>query len=136
MRTIKNLLWALLPIFALTLVVGCEKEGDKTQEPAPEPGPIITKDSEIKLTLDADNAFSASFAGGTYVVQYEIVNPHTGEKISAEASEGWVNNFNYGITGALGFTVDANSGTEARECLVTVKYRYADDVVFVVKQGC
>lgn len=137
MRTIKNLLWALLPIFALTLVVGCEKGGDKTQEPAPEPepGPVIIKDSEIKLTLDEDNAFSASFAGGTYVVQYEIVNPHAGEKISAEASEGWVNNFNYGITGALGFTVDANSGTEGRECLVTVKYRYAEDVVFVVKQG-
>jgi hypothetical protein len=80
MRTIKNLLWALLPIFALTLVVGCEKEGDKTQEPAPtpEPSPEVIKDSEIKLKLEEDNAFSASFAGGTYVVQYEIVNPHAG----------------------------------------------------------
>ena len=111
----------------MTFVVGCE--------PTPEGGddPInVTKDSVIKLSKQTVNV---GVAGGTALIEYTIENPHTGEKISAEASEAWVNNFNYGITGALSFNVDANPGTEARECLVTVKYRFAEDAVFVVKQG-
>ena len=124
MRTIKNLLWALLPIFALTMV-GC---GDDPVEPN---GPVIKKDSTIKLEK---NKVDASLAGGTYVIGYAIENPHEGEKVTVEAAESWVNNFNV-ITGAISFDVDANTSDASRECLVTVKYRYADDAVFVVKQG-
>ena len=127
MRTFKNLLWAVLPLFALTFAVGCQEPGTGTDDPI-----NVTKDSVIKL---AKTNVSVGVAGGTSVIEYTIENPHAGEKISAEASESWVNGFNYNITGALGFNVDANKGTEARQCLVTVKYRYAEDVVFVVKQG-
>ena len=127
MRTIKNLMWALLPIFALTFVVGCEK-GPK-DEPQ---GPQVVKDSVIKLSA---NKVEASLAGGEYTMIYEIENAHAGEKITAEAAEAWVNNFNTGVSGILYFKVDANNSDKARECLVTVKYRYAEDVVFVVKQG-
>ncbi|MBO5856223.1 MAG: hypothetical protein J6Q62_06135 [Alistipes sp.] len=127
MRTIKNLMWALLPIFALTFVVGCEK-GPK-EEPQ---GPQVVKDSVIKLSA---NKVEASLAGGEYTMIYEIENAHAGEKITAEAAESWVNNFNTGVSGILYFKVDANNSDKARECLVTVKYRYAEDVVFVVKQG-
>ena len=124
MRTIKNLLWALLPIFALTMV-GC---GDDPVDPN---GPVIKKDSTITLEK---NKVDASLAGGSYVIGYGIENPHEGEKITVEAAESWVNNFNV-ITGAISFDVDANTSDASRECLVTVKYRYADDAVFVVKQG-
>ena len=127
MRTFKNLLWAILPIFALTFVVGCEK-GPK-EEPQ---GPQVVKDSVIKLSA---NKVEASLAGGEYTMIYEIENAHAGEKITAEAAESWVNNFNTGVSGILYFKVDANNSDKARECLVTVKYRYAEDVVFVVKQG-
>ena len=127
MRTIKNLMWALLPIFALTFVVGCEK-GPK-DEPQ---GPQVVKDSVIKLSA---NKVEASLAGGEYTMIYEIENAHAGEKITAEAAEAWVNNFNTSVSGILYFKVDANNSDKARECLVTVKYRYAEDVVFVVKQG-
>lgn len=126
MRTFKNLLWAILPIFALTFAVGCEDPQQGVDQPN------VVKDSTIKLGKTTVNV---GVAGGTTLIEYTIENAHAGEKISAEASESWVNNFNYGITGALGFNVDANTGTEERQCLVTVKYRYADDVVFVVKQG-
>ena len=127
MRTIKNLMWALLPIFALTFVVGCEKG------PEDEPqGPQVVKDSVIKLSA---NKVEASLAGGEYTMIYEIENAHAGEKITAEAAEAWVNNFNTSVSGILYFKVDANNSDKARECLVTVKYRYAEDVVFVVKQG-
>ena len=128
MRTIKNLLWAMLPIFALTLAVGCEKG----PENEPEPGPQIVKDSTIKLN---SNKVEASLAGGDYTMVYEIENAHAGEKITAEAAEAWVNNFNTSISGILSFSVDANNSEKARECLVTVKYRYAEDAIFVVKQG-
>lgn len=127
MRTFKNLLWAILPIFALTFAVGCEDPQNGTDDPI-----NVTKDST--LTLGKDKV-DASVGGGTYLIEYTIENAHQGEKISAEAAESWVSNFNYGITGALGFDVAANTGTQPRECLVTVKYRYADDAVFVVKQG-
>ena len=126
MRTFKNLLWAILPIFALTFAVGCEDPQQGVDQPN------VVKDSTIKLGKTTVNV---GVSGGTTLIEYTIENAHAGEKISAEASESWVNNFNYGITGALGFNVDANTGTEERQCLVTVKYRYADDVVFVVKQG-
>ena len=128
MRTIKNLLWAMLPIFALTLAVGCEKGPDNE----PEPGPQIVKDSTIKLN---SNKVDASLAGGDYTMIYEIENAHPGEKITAEAAEAWVNNFNTSISGVLSFSVDANNSDKTRECLVTVKYRYAEDAIFVVKQG-
>ena len=124
MRTIKNLLWALLPIFALTMV-GC---GDDPVDPNT---PTIKKDSTIKLEK---NKVDVGLAAGSYVIGYEIENPHEGEKITVEAAESWVNNFNV-ITGAISFDVDANTSDASRECLVTVKYRYADDAVFVVKQG-
>lgn len=126
MRTFKNLLWAILPIFALTFAVGCEDPQSGVDQPN------VVKDSTIKLSKTTVNV---GVAGGTTLIEYTIENAHAGEKISAEASESWVNNFNYGITGALGFNVDANTGSEERQCLVTVKYRYAEDVVFVVKQG-
>ena len=132
MRTAKNfLMMALMPFMAFALLVGCTETPDEPT-PGPGPGPVVEKDSTIKL---GKTTISASLAGGTYLIEYSIENPHQGEKISAEAAESWVKDFNYGITGALGFTVEANPTDAERECLVTVKYRYAEDVVFTVKQG-
>ena len=129
MRIFTNLLkFGFLPLLCFALAVGCTENPD---EPKPD-GPNYTKDSVIKL---GKTTVSASLAGGTYLIEYSIENPHQGEKISAEAAESWVKDFNYGITGALGFTVEANPTDVERECLVTVKYRYAEDVVFTVKQG-
>ncbi len=127
-RFISFLKFGVLPLFALALVVGCE-DGPKEE---PQDGPQFDKDSTIKLGKTTVNV---GVGGGSQLLEYTIENPHQGEKITAEAAEEWVNGFNYGITGALQFNVDANDGTEARECLVTVKYRFAEDVVFTVKQG-
>ena len=127
MRTIKNFIWALMPVFCLALAVGCHETPEVPDGPN-----VPNKDSVIKL---GKSTISASLAGGTYLIEYTIENPHQGEKITAEAAESWVKDFNYGITGALGFTVEANPTDAERQCLVTVKYRYAEDAVFVVKQG-
>ena len=127
MRTLKNfLMMGLMPIMALALIVGCEETpGDVNK-------PTLEKDSTIKL---GKTKISASLAGGTYLIEYTIENPHQGEKISAEAAESWVKDFNYSITGALSFAVEPNNTDAERECLVTVKYRYAEDAVFTVKQS-
>ena len=132
MRTIKNfLMMGLMPIVALALVVGCTNPGtDEPVNPGNKPNP--DKDSVIKMEKETVNV---SLAGGSCIVAYTIENPHQGEKISAEAAESWVKDFNYGITNALSFYVEPNNTDSARECLVTVKYRYAEDVVFTVKQG-
>ena len=101
-------------------------------------GPNVEVDSEIVL---GQSSVTASLDGGSYLVEYTVnylgegENPHAGVKITAEAAEDWVNNFGYSVTGVLQFNVDANTSAEERKCLVTVKYPYAEDVVFVVKQG-
>lgn len=120
--------FGVLPLLIITLGVACT-ENNKTDEPN---SPEFEKDSVIKL---GKTTVSVGVGGGSQLLEYTIENPHQGEKISAEAAEEWVNGFNYGITGALQFNVDANDGTEPRECLVTVKYRFAEDVVFTVKQS-
>ena len=138
MRTFTNLLkFGILPLLCFALVVGCTKDNNEVGPENPE-DPTIVKDCTIEL---GKTSVSASLAGGSYLIEYSIKyngegeNPHKGEKISAEAAESWVKDFNYGITGALQFSVEANPTDAARECLVTVKYRYAEDVVFTVKQG-
>lgn len=120
--------FGVLPLLFITLGVACT-ENNKTDEPN---GPDFQKDSVIKLSK---TTVSVGVGGGSQLLEYTIENPHQGEKISAEAAAEWVNGFNYGITGALQFNVDANDGTEPRECLVTLKYRFAEDVVFTVKQS-
>ena len=129
MKTIKNLLWSLLPVLCMAFVVSCTPPESQTNEPN---GPQVTKDSTIKLNK---NKVDAGVAGGDYTMIYEIENAHAGEKITVEAAESWVNNFDTSISGVLKFSVDSNSGSEERQCLVTVKYRYAEDAVFVVKQS-
>ncbi len=121
--------FGVLPILCIALAVGCEK-GPKEEQGGN--GPQFEKDSVIKLGKTTVNV---GVGGGSQLLEYTIENPHQGEKISAESAATWVNGFNYGITGALQFNVDANDGAEPRECLVTVKYRFAEDVVFTVKQG-
>lgn len=136
MRTLKNfLMMGLMPIMALALMVGCQDTPDGPDQPTP---PAVEKDCTIKL---GKTSISTSLAGGSYLLEYTIQyngegeNPHKNEKISAEAAESWVKDFNYAITGALQFTVEPNPTDAERECLVTVKYRFAEDVVFTVKQG-
>ena len=129
MKTIKNLLWSLLPVLCMAFVVSCTPPESQTDEPN---GPQVTKDSTIKLNK---NKVDVAVAGGDYTMIYEIENAHAGEKITVEAAESWVNNFDTAISGILKFSVDSNPGSEERQCLVTVKYRYAEDAVFVVKQS-
>ena len=136
MRTLKNfLMMGLMPIMALALMVGCNDTPEGPDQPTP---PAVEKDCTIKL---GKTSISTSLAGGSYLLEYTIQyngegeNPHKNEKISAEAVESWVKDFNYAITGALQFTVEPNPTDAERECLVTVKYRFAEDVVFTVKQG-
>ena len=129
MRKMANFLkFGVLPILCIALAVGCKKGSEDTDTPGLE----FQKDSVIKL---GSTTVNVGVGGGSQLLEYTIENPHQGEKISAEAAAEWVNGFNYGITGALQFNVDANEGSEPRECLVTVKYRFAEDVVFTVKQG-
>ena len=125
MKILKNLLWSLM---CLTLVVSCSEDtvddGGNT--------PTVTKDSKIKL---AKTEVAAGVSGGTYSVEYSIVNPHQGTKIEATATEPWVKNFKTNTDGVIRFTVEENTGSESRSCLVTVEYRFADPVIFKVKQG-
>ena len=104
MKTIKNLLWSLLPVLCMAFVVSCTPPESQTNEPN---GPQVTKDSTIKLNK---TKVDAGVAGGDYTMIYEIENAHAGEKITVEAAESWVNNFDTAISGILKLSVDSNPG--------------------------
>ena len=127
MRTLKNfLMLGLLPILALAFV-GCENNN-----PDGPNGPTPVKDSVIKLN---EETVSASYGGGSVMVSYSIENPHSGEKISVKAEDNWVGDFDTSFTGAFSMVVKPNDTGAVRQTLVTVSYRYAEDVTFVLKQG-
>lgn len=126
MRTMKNfLMLGILPLIALA-VVSCGKDPDTEQN-----GPAPTKDSVIKLESET---VSASYGGGSIFVTYEIENPHQGEKITVKPAESWVTVADTSLTGAFQLSVAANDTEGERQSLVTVSYRYAEDVTFIVKQ--
>lgn len=129
MKILKNLLWSLM---CLTLVVSCSDDAVDDKGNNPNNPTEVTKDSKIKL---AKTEVAAGVAGGTYSLEYSLVNPHQGTKIEATAAESWVKDFKTNTDGVIRFTVEPNDGAEARSCLVTVEYRFADPVIFKVKQG-
>ncbi len=106
--------------------VGCEKNNPDGPD-----GPTPVKDSVIKL---AQQTVSTNYGGGTVMVSYTIENPHAGEKISVKAEDSWVGGFDTSFTGAFKMVVEPNDSGAARQTLVTVSYRYAEDVTFVLKQ--
>ena len=129
MKILKNLLWSLM---CLTLVVSCSDDAVDDKGNNPNNPTEVTKDSKIKL---AKTEVSAGVAGGTYSIEYTINNPHQGTKVEVSAAEPWVYDFKTNTEGVIRFTVEENTGSESRSCLVTVEYRYADPVIFKVKQG-
>ena len=54
MRTFKNLLWALLPLFCLSLAVSCTENQttDETPNNGGTNGPSVVKDTVIKMKKD------------------------------------------------------------------------------------
>lgn len=126
MKTLKNLLWSLLPLFCLTMVVSCGEDPTAgNNEPS-------GKDSKINL---AQSTVNVGPAGGTQVLEYEIVNPKGNVKISAKAADTWVKDFSTSITGALAFEVEPNETGAVRKCLVTIEYPYAKPAIFTVIQA-
>lgn len=132
MRNFKNfLLMGLLPLVGFALLAGCDETPDNVDDKPVVPPPV-EKDATIHL---AKSSITAAVSGGSYLIEYEIENAHQGEKLSAVAAEEWVYDFDTTISGAIGFKVAPNDGDVERETLVTVSYRFAEDVTFVVKQG-
>ena len=132
MRNFKNfLLMGLLPLVGFALLAGCDETPDKVDDKPVVPPPV-EKDATIRL---AKTMVTAAVSGGSYLIEYDIENAHQGEKLSAVAAEEWVYDFDTSISGAIGFKVAPNDGDVERETLVTVSYRFAEDVTFVVKQG-
>lgn len=132
MRNFKNfLLMGLLPLVGFALLAGCDETPDKVDDKPVVPPPV-EKDATIRL---AKTSITAAVSGGSYHIEYDIENAHQGEKLSAVAAEEWVYDFDTTLSGAIGFKVAPNDGDVERETLVTVSYRFAEDVTFVVKQG-
>lgn len=67
----------------------------------------------------------ATADGGSFTIEYEIVNPAEDGTVSAEASDSWIEVTDYTAAGTVSVSVAANSGA-ARNGNVTIVYEYAD----------
>ena len=127
MKTLKTLLWSLL---CLTFVVSC---GDDPVEPGKNPNlPNVTKDSKIELD---QTTITVSVAGGDASLGFTIQNPHANTELQFTATEDWVYDFNTDLADLIRFKVKPNPTDSARECMVTVEYRFANPVVFSIIQN-
>lgn len=86
--------------------------------------------SFIKTT---SSTIAASATGGSYNIEYSIINPIGGKAISASSNQSWVHSFDYSENGKIAFTVESNTG-EARTADVTLAYDGATNVVIKVTQ--
>lgn len=109
---------------ALVMLASCEPDGPE--------GPNVQKDSVITLKK---SEVTVGLGGGTCFVEYEIINPHDDASISVECAEDWITDINTQSADVVSFKVAANTGEQAREALVTIKYLYAEDATVLVKQG-
>lgn len=88
------------------LLVSCSKD-EKMAEPV--------------LVIDQESVDVPS-TGGTASVTYSLENPVEGERFSISADDEWVGQFNQDEEGVISFEVGQNTGQEARETAVVVKY--------------
>lgn len=128
MKTLKTLLWSLL---CLTFVVSCEKAPvDDSKEPGD--GPVVDWVSVIK---PKKSSISVGIAGGDYTLEYELQNPYPGTKLSASTSVDWVESVDCSTPNVIKIKVAPNNGSETRQCILTIEYRFADPVAVTIKQG-
>lgn len=98
-------------ILPAVLLSGCSKPG--TDSPLPEIIPDITG----SLLLPAE--------GGPASIAYSIAGHADDGKLSAAASEDWLDGFDCGTDGTVAFTVLPNEDTEDRSAVITLTYTWA-----------
>lgn len=98
-------------ILPAVLLSGCSKPG--TDSPLPEIIPDITG----SLLLPAE--------GGPASIAYSIARPADDGRLSAAASENWLDGFDCGTDGTVAFTVLPNEDTEDRSAVITLTYTWA-----------
>ena len=72
MRTFKNLLWAILPIFALTFAVGCEDPQQGVDQPNVVKDSVILKDSVVLVEIPMESDKSVVIAADTSFLETSV----------------------------------------------------------------
>lgn len=91
---------------------------------APTFAPIISADP---------TSINVPAAGKSCTINYSIVFPVDGNKISATSNQAWVKTFNYSTPGEISFVVEENTG-DARAATITLSYEGAENVTITVAQ--
>lgn len=74
-------------------------------------------------------SISISSEGGVMSVDYELVNPVSDGKVSADAGVEWVTDYDCVTDGKISFTVAPNTGAEERKAVLVIRYEYGEDVI-------
>lgn len=121
-----NTIFSVAMLVAMTLFTACD---DKETNVTPNP------DAEATISLKATTV-EASADGGDYTINYTILDPVEGGKISATTTEKWLGKFSTDVEGVISFTVAPNNSATERTATVEVAYSAAQKTEkFTVKQA-
>lgn len=107
----------LLIIAGFITLVCCQKN----EKPGPEPE---TETPDIQLGISG-NLILTSWAG-LDTIAYTITNPAEDGKVTASATETWIDGFGYDISDAVTFSYQENASTESRSSIISIEYAYGD----------
>ena len=111
---------------ALTLFAGCK--GDEPTPPTSQDAPQLTLDPNSKtVEVGAD--------GGSFSVNYELLNPKEGAMLKVTSEQPWVKNIDTSEQGVISFDVEASYEAAERKCRLEITYpEVYPNPVITVKQ--
>ena len=109
----KNIWLMVCSALTLTLFVGCKSE--EPLPPTPQEAPKLTLDEQSKtIEVGAD--------GGSFSVNYELLNPKEDASVKVTSEHGWVKNIDTSEFGVIRFDVDPSYEADERKCRLEVTY--------------
>lgn len=111
----------LIFLAGLMALASCQKNNENGPEPEPE-----TETPDIQLAISG-NIILTSWAG-LDTIAYTVTNPAEDGKLTATASETWIDGFGYDISNAVTFSYQENASGESRSSIITLEYTYGENL--------
>lgn len=111
----------LIFLIGLTALASCQKNN--------EPGPDSESETETPdIQLDISGNLILTSWAGLDTIAYTVTNPAEDGKLTATASETWIDGFGYDISDAVTFSYQENTSGESRSSIITIEYTYGESL--------
>lgn len=107
----------------------CEKDPANTGDPDSGNGGETPETPAPEFSITSESTVSVPAVGGDFEITYEIKNPATGGRVTAETDAEWISDLSTKTSGKVTFRVIKNSATTERSSSVNVTYVYGDEKI-------